>query len=87
MQKPFVKEQLEECLGNDAQSFGQNTLMQSPQPTVPIHQFMQTPQLNAQMPVNVPGSVSAITPGGFVSPVTIGNMPPLVSISSGVPPL
>jgi hypothetical protein len=87
MQIPLVKEQLEECLGNDAQSFGQNTLMQSPQPTVPIHQFVHTPQLNAQMPVNVPVSVSAVTSGGFVSPVTIGNMPPLVSISSGVPPL
>jgi hypothetical protein len=87
MQKPLVKEQLEECLGNDAQTFGQNTLMQSPQPTVPIHQFVHTPQLNAQMPVNVPVSVSAVTSGGFVSPVTIGNMPPLVSISSGVPPL
>jgi hypothetical protein len=87
MQKTPVKEQLEECLGNDAQSFGQNTLMQSPQPTVPIHQFVHTPQLNAQMPVNVPVSVSAVTSGGFVSPVTIGNMPPLVSISSGMPPL
>jgi hypothetical protein len=44
MQKTPVKEHLEECLGNDAQSFGQNTLMQSPQPTVPIHQFVHTPQ-------------------------------------------
>jgi hypothetical protein len=61
--------------------------MQPPQPTVPTHQFVHTPQLNAQMPVNVPVSVSAVTSGGFVFPVTIGNMPPLVSISSGIPPL
>jgi hypothetical protein len=61
--------------------------MQPPQPIEPTHQFVHTPQLNAQMPVNVPVSVSAVTSGGFVSPVTIGNMPPLVSISSGIPPL
>jgi hypothetical protein len=61
--------------------------MQPPQPTIPTHQFVHTPQLNAQMPVNVPISVSAVTSGGFVSPVTIGNLPPLVSISSGIPPL
>jgi hypothetical protein len=87
MQKSLVREQLEGCLGNDAQTFGQDTLMQSPQPTIPTHQFVHTPQLNAQMPVNVPVSVNAITSGGFVSPVTIGNMPPLVSTSSGIPPL
>jgi hypothetical protein len=39
------------------------------------------------MSVNISVSVSAVTSGGFVSPVTIGNMPPLVSISSGIPPL
>jgi hypothetical protein len=88
MQKSLVREQLEGCLGNDAHTFGQNTLMQPPQPIVPTHQFVHTPQLNAQIPVNVPVSVSAVTSGGFVSPVTIGNMPPpLVSISSGIPPL
>jgi hypothetical protein len=87
MQKSLIREQLEWCLGNDAQTFGQNTLMQPPQPTVPTHQFVHTPQLNAQMPLNIPVSVSAVTSGGFVSPVTIGNMPPLVSISSGIPPL
>jgi hypothetical protein len=86
MQKSLVREQLEGCLGNGAQTFGQNTLMQSPQPTIPTHQFVHTSQLNAQMLVNAPVSVSAVTSGGFVSPVTIGNMPPLLSISSGIPP-
>jgi hypothetical protein len=87
MQRSLVKEQVEGCLGNDAQTFVQNTLMQPPQPTIPTHEFVHTPQLNAQMPVNVPVSVSAVTSEGFVSPVTIGNMPPLVSISLEIPPL
>jgi hypothetical protein len=87
MQKSLLKEQLGGSLGNDTQTFGQNTLMQPPQPTVPTHQFVHTPQLNAQMPVNVPVSVSAVTSKGFVSPVTNENMPHLVSISSGIPHL
>jgi hypothetical protein len=61
--------------------------MQPSQPTAPPYQFVYTPQLNAQMPVNVPVSVNAVISAGFVSPVTIGNMPPLVSISSRIPPL
>jgi hypothetical protein len=48
---------------------------------------VHTPQLNTQMPVNVPVSVGAVTSRGFATPISIGSMPPLVSISSGVPPL
>jgi hypothetical protein len=76
LQKPLVREQLEECLENDAQPFGHNTWMQSPQPTVPAHHFVHTLQMNTQIHVNIPTSQGDVTLGGFAFPMTIGSMPP-----------
>jgi hypothetical protein len=87
LQRSPVRERMEECLESDVQPFGQNTWIPSPQPSVPTHHFVHTPQLNTQMLVNVPVSVGAVISRGFATPISIGSMPPLVSISSGVLPL
>jgi hypothetical protein len=87
LQRSPVRDRMEACVESDVQPFGQNTWIPSPQPSVPTHHFVHTPQLNTQMPVNIPVSVGALTSGGFATPISIGSMPPLVSISSGVPPL
>jgi hypothetical protein len=87
LQRSPVRERMEECVESDVQPFGQNTWIPSPQPSVPTHHFVHTSQLNTQMPVNVPVSVGVVPSGGFATPMSIGSMPSLVFISSGVPPL